>query len=584
MYGVVQMSRAKSTILIASLGTLLIVVPVIGLAYSSVWPGLGHQTALEDDNARAKGEYGANSASPSGQTNGDGNSDSTPSGTTADNGKTDKLDDKPKRARQPSRAKPWRHPWRERAKLRNDLPVLKATTVAGPSISGQGRDGSFRSFHQVPPTDQRRTGLVPNRPAGWDEPKRLVRGRVYELTETGRVPLSGAMVSDWQDRHRTFTDAEGRFEFHAFWTSEDDTSTTDLADPASGSEYSVVLSCAATGYAMMGPWLYDPSLRSGIPDERYYQRELETADGAELYMRRQENETIEVRLQNAELATGEVTVCLGSIPRAGSLFDDEAMCVSATMDADGRAFFSVPPGAFGLLGVSGGKVSTTFPKCSLTHVSENHKILHVPLEPCDNYFVQGAVTDLRTGKPVPFALVRGSNRGEFTFADEHGRFAFWIGHNVLDDTGQPDFKNTQTLSFEAHGYLGFGREANPEEPHDGYDGTATVAPGGNAEGPWAVGLRPWAAATGRIELTGYTWDERNRIGPDLRSADIPPGTSQWVKIGADGTFAFDRIPWGVTSLRASAQVGDRRTVQDLRVDQRCWLGDGPYQLVAEVSD
>ncbi|MCC7507827.1 MAG: hypothetical protein IT464_00460 [Planctomycetes bacterium] len=130
----------------------------------------------------------------------------------------------------------------------------------------------------------------------------------------------------------------------------------------------------------------------------------------------------------------------------------------------------------------------------------------------------------------------------------------------------------------------FHRHANPEEPHGGLSGIATVGPGGNAEGPWAVGMRPWAAAAGRLELAGYTWDERDCIEIDLDTADLPISFAQRVKINADGTFAFSRIPWGVTSFRAILQGGDRWRMHDVRVAESCWLGDGPYQLVAETSD
>ncbi len=476
---------------------------------------------------------------------------------------------------------PFTRPWQDRIEYAK-LPVANPQETVPPDLKAWGQDSQFQAMMNFKAVTDRPTGNQAARPSGWDEPKRLVRGRVYELREDERVPLAGVLIHDWQWRHRTFSDEEGHFEFEAYWDEISSPEPVKGSNPAGGSAYVVTLYALAPGYIMMGPWLSSPERRALTLSHsaHYYQRELETPEGAELYMKRLENELVEVQLQNLHLARGEVTVCLASLPGLRSILPEERMAISTVADEQGRAWFSVPPDRFRFHGVSGDGVSTIYSNCKQTRVSDKHVRWEVPLEPCNNFLAQGVVTDVRDGHPLSHVVVRGSGFTELTFTDEQGRFALWLSREPRRQDGSRDSFDTQYFKFEADGYLWFTHPVDPmNQASERPAGSVTLGPGANEQGPWHVAMRPWTSANGRLAIDDYEWVATDKLDLALSNELFPPGYPRSAPINPDGTFTFEHIPWGVTAFRFNRMSADKPGSWRLKVDPASWQGSEPHKLV-----
>lgn len=173
------------------------------------------------------------------------------------------------------------------------LPIGRAEPVAKPKLEAEGKPGTSRVVWAVPELRDRPRGILPRMRRLTET--RVVHGRVYEIRGTERIPLEGALVYDVSSVFRTFTDHDGRFEFEATASSQDGKGD-DPEDPATGSFYSVTLNATAPGYSWAMP--------------TFYQRQIETVNGAEIYLTPEENEIIEVQIANPELAKGDVTVAV----------------------------------------------------------------------------------------------------------------------------------------------------------------------------------------------------------------------------------------------------------------------------------
>ncbi len=457
-------------------------------------------------------------------------------------------------------------------------------SVAAPVLGAGGRDEAFRAMIDIKPATKRSTGFQSLIPASSDEPKRLVRGRVYELRDGERVPLAGVMVYDWQSSHRTFTDVDGRFQFQACWSQRQPSLDVNAGsmNPSVKSTYSVWLAASAVGYEMVGPWL----TWRGWPNEmefkgeRFYERELETRAGAEIYMKRVENELVEIRLTNLHFPRGQVTVCLSALLEVPSIIHDERMAITTVADEQGRAWFSVPPDRFRFHGASGDGVGVIYANCKQTRLSDKHVRWEVPLEPCNNFLAQGVVTDIRDGHALPNVVVRGSDSTELTFTDQKGRFAFWISREPVQGDSTRGTLENQYFKFEADGYLWFTHPVDPmNQASERPAGSVTLGPGANEQGPWHVAMRPWSSAHGRLAIDDYEWVATDKLDLALSNEHFPPGHPRSAAINPDGTFTFEHIPWGVTSFRFNRMSADKPGSWRLKVDPASWQGSEPYTLV-----
>lgn len=407
-----------------------------------------------------------------------------------------------------------------------------------------------------------------------DAPRRLVRGRVFTIIGSERIPLSGVLVvGGW---NRTFTDSEGRYEMlSTFWEPSEE-------DKQQGQRYRFELFAQAPGYIdLRGRHTY-----SNLDD---------TGEGIDLYLVRRDSHLIRINFENPQAAGGPVTVVLarndsGSPDHPGFAIDwDEKFYIIAEVDPQEETWFTVPlryydtvgETRFGLRSVSAPNVLADVNYISPSFntdatANQQETVYRVRLLVEDTVTVTGTATDMRTGKPIPHARVYGPGATEFTMADEDGRFELITSKTPRGPRGDllPD-NETRFLHVSDERYATMSVNIRESDLHADGAGGLVLGPGGNLTGPWTFQLRPWVEAT--IDCTFLAPESLPEATLELMFdvVDALPGDRRR-SVDADGLCRFPRIPWGTETIRLATRIpfGSK----ELKVEPASWDGEEPYRL------
>lgn len=433
-----------------------------------------------------------------------------------------------------------------------DLPLGKAEPVRPPRLSAKGKDDQSQVWIATPELESRYRGQNPNT-KGETSKSKSVHGYVYEVRGAQRIPLEGVEVLDFVFAHRTFTDPNGRFEFHAQFRGDRETSE----------DYDVQLIARAPGYVLYG----NSRLVMGT------RKEVESDGGIKIHVVRVENETVRVKITNFELARGDLTVTLAAFSSEyGNDFADVRMAVSVVANEQGEALFSIPPDSLILKGVSGDGVRMDWSTNPRPRKTDDGKIWEVALVTCENYQISGCVTDLRNDAPLKNTLINGKERNETTLTNVDGRFSLWLG-------AEPD----QYITVSALGYtcLIFHPEKSAQSSTG--SGTVTRAPGAGRAGPWNIALRPWVKASLSVTVTGYSPQIGDHVAWLGSLNEAWPGFPREALFKSDGSFEFARIPWGITDFRLVFERDGRRSIVNVEVLESEWTGQTPWTLTGIVK-
>lgn len=252
------------------------------------------------------------------------------------------------------------------------------------------------------------------------------------------------------------------------------------------------------------------------------------------------------------------------------------------MNDAGLVRFSVPRRRFYPVSVTGKGVRAILVQYYPgKRVSETHIVFRVKLEPCESYWCTGTITDLRSGRLIPGALVRTGDANEYTQADEYGRFGLWASRKPLDVHGRDGGR--QNLRFEAYGFLGFSRNVEPAASHDAQSGLADTAPGGDETGPWRIAKRPLVELRGVVRNCGATGSDRDFVRPAVEYEDDSQVMPALVPLAADGSFVMERAPWGLREVRGGVGSGSSATYFTAAIPLETWNGDGPYHAELTIT-
>src|SRR5690606_5322581 len=157
--------------------------------------------------------------------------------------------------------------------------------------------------------------------------KRQIRGRVFEVVGSERIPLSGVLVYNrlW---NRTFTDDSGRFELKADWRQPPE------EGKLGGETYRVDLRAYAHGYV-------------DLRGKGTYTNLDEGEHGFDLYLVRRDRHRIRIGFDNPQVAGGPVTMVLARNDYSATspvlVYDwDERSFIVARADPREEIWFTVP--------------------------------------------------------------------------------------------------------------------------------------------------------------------------------------------------------------------------------------------------
>lgn len=407
-----------------------------------------------------------------------------------------------------------------------------------------------------------------------DDPRHLVRGRVFEVIGGERIPLSGVLVvGGWNP---TFTDSEGRYEMlSTFWEPSED-------DKQQGQQYRFELFARAPGYV-------------DIRGRHTYSNLDETGEGIDLFLVRRDSHLIRVKFENPHVAGGTVTIVLacnesGNPDQPGFAIDwDERSYIVAMVNPQQETWFSVPlryyytagETRFGLRSVSAPNILADANYMSPSFntdptATQQETVYNVRLLVEDTVTIAGSAVDMRTGEPIPHARVYGPGTTEFTVADENGRFELITGKTPRGPRGDPLPENeSRYLYVSDERYATMTVEMKDASLHADATGRLLLRPGGNLNGPWTFQLRPWVEAT--IDCTFLAPESRPEATLDIMYdvVDALPGDRRR-GVDADGLCRFPRIPWGTETVRLATRVPFG--VKELKIEPVSWDGEEPYQL------
>lgn len=448
------------------------------------------------------------------------------------------------------------------------LAVGVARKPTPPEYTSNLSDEDWRVYDSTPEMKQRKalSGLLK---PGWEYPQRIVRGRVFEIIGSERVPLSGVMVHDWVG-NRTFTDANGKFKFMAYWSEP----TED--DVREGLKYKVFLQVQVHGYV---------DLQGG----RTYTSREETEEGFDMYVVRRDVHRIKIRFENPQIAGGPVIVVLAQGdydgPSTPKFIDwDEKRYIVAEVDPHEETWFTVPrryyenmsETVFALRSVSAPNILLDVKSKSPISRSNEESDYLVKLLVEDTFTFQGTTTSMQTGMAIPYARIYGPGECEFTVADEQGRFELITSKTPRGPRGEPIPTSEQRyLRIADELYATMRVEVDDTELISDGSGRLILGPGGNLSGPWTFQLRPWVEAS--VDCSFLPPESRADAMVEVL-LDIDgslPGDSRR-KLDSDGICRFPRIPWGIESIRLSTRIPFAATQYEIRPSS--WNGGEPYTV------
>lgn len=460
---------------------------------------------------------------------------------------------------------PYRAGIPDRRKLRElarGAPIM-APEYAAPLVA-EKVDGRQTAIVVSSPT-RRRDGAPPGMTA--EKRRREVWGRVLEIRGAELIPLANVLVFDKHDS-RTFTDEDGCFRFSAYCT-EQGRDAADMDDDQSND--SCVLGASAPGYLpalAVGPVELDEV--SAWP--KITSDELNSAEGARLYLVRVGNAPIRLRLTNPPTNVTDMTLWAGGFGTGASTFNyDVNYYVSGKADANGELLISVPPLTFGWFGAYG--PGWRVPNASFNDLGwyDGVRTVELTLKPVENKPVRGVVHDLRSGAVLPGVRVSTyDDQSVVTFSDDRGAFELWV------DPASDVSPNSNALVFSHPAYRGVSWRLDRLDPLPG-DIAKVVRPNGGFEGVWTVSLRPFVAVTGRVKRTDGSPVNGGKL--DIGLEAWPPGFvigRDAIQVGEDGTFECPWFPWGLRNVKYAARQSP--IYVDADVDAAVWNGEEPYEL------
>ncbi len=417
------------------------------------------------------------------------------------------------------------------------------------------------------PAERRWHGANPAYAGGGNNPTRLVHGVVYlrQVQSEPPIPAVGAMVWDWGQHHRTFTDVAGRFEFEADCTVNSDGTTE---------SWHCKLYAGFMGYSLDAP----------VGGRSYRDSDFQTAGGVALFLRKRQDVTIRLEFVNPAVARDGVSVLIGTgVRSSGTIADDAAHYLFVDAPWCKTLTIRGPNIGFVIMGVNGRACRAASKGIEPIWddigqpMSTETAVYRITLESCDNYQVTGTVADMRSREPLYCALIAGRGDGEVTVSDEDGRFSLWISRNPRSGENF-DSTESQFLQVSFPCFSTLRRSADPMQPMDQSFGIAMVGPGGSAEGPWDIRLRPLVDATLSLVVEGLETAGGCQLLLPCANVDENRRLAAPQRVPASGRLSLRNFPWGVESAVISGpglQPG-RVTLQELND----WSGGGPYQIEA----
>lgn len=456
-----------------------------------------------------------------------------------------------------------------------NLPVGEPRSPEPPVYKSNLADEKWRIHDVSPDVDyrQKQTKLMWGTEAE-GEPRRVVRGRVFEIIGKERIPLSGVLVvGGW---NRTFTDSEGRFEFlSTFWEPSDD-------DKKHGQKFRYELFARAHGYV-------------DFRGRHTYSNLDETDEGVELYLVRRDSRLIRISFENPQAAGRPVTVVLarndyGGLSRPGFTIDwDEKRYIIAEVDPHDETWFSVPLRYYHAANETRFALRSVFAPNILADIktlspisetgpmeSRQEAAYRVRLTVEDTVAISGTATDMQTGKPIPHARVYGPGTTEFTVADDQGQFELITSKTPRGPRGEPipeDERRYLYVSDERYATMTI--EIKDSSLHADGTGKLVLGPGGSLSGPWTFQLRRWVEAT--VDCTFLPSESRSHATIEIMYDVVDGLTGDLLReVDPDGFCRFPRIPWGTEKLRLATRVPFAAKEHD--VVRTSWEGDEPYRL------
>lgn len=367
--------------------------------------------------------------------------------------------------------------------------------------------------------------------------------------------MGDVLVYDYTEKNRTFTDANGRFEFMAGYFE------------ASGGEYdqnpandAVSLGASVPGYI-------------GVKHKTFSAPELDSDEGCVLVLRKGPASQVSCKVEASYERRDRVRFDL-SIRGTNRAGFDEDQYLSVMADASGCATFEVPYGV-------NWTASAHDTGCVFEPVLERgedpfsrKQYLFRPQQ-VPTCAMRGVVRCMRTGVPVTGVYVSFQSATQWTFSNSNGEFVLHIPIEHMQQA------SVATLTIRRSYYAGIRLSAKDLETREDEFGKLDVTTSTGTDMNIAIGMRPMVSVTGTLEGNTTAFDGKGCL--DLRcrfgNADSSwgPYRIEGVQVDSSGNFNCPFFPWGRTTV-AYRTVEHGKENARFVIDSSAWSATGPWRI------